>query len=439
MAEQVFTNVNCGFFVSQDGDRLYTAEDMNRPYKRLVSNGVFATQDGTPSTDLQVLADSGRNISVAKGQGLFGGKWFENPAAIPITVPSNSTSNPRIDSVVVQVNTNTSVRAGRIIYRTGTAASNPVAPALNSGTGIVEYRLANVYVASQATAISQANITDCRGTSECPWVTSLVKQVDTSVLFSQWQSAFQDLYASMSAAATAYMSQAQASWDDFFNQLTTEISAVANVLTLQNSITATSGQTAFSIGIPSYDSTTDVLMVFINGLMARASMYSISGSTVTLTNALNAGDVVTFIVFKSLVTGDLSSVAGLISALDAKVDSVVSDSGWQEVALTQGLYGAIYCRKVGKQVYLKGDVDIPAFFTPADNIIATLTYRPSDKTGYSDTCFVGWFYNSIVGEDIDSFPVVLTMRHSDGQLTYGADEEIIQGYIVFSTSYLTDD
>ena len=80
MADQNF-EVNCGFFDAMNNDRLYSADQMNRPYKRLVSNGVFATPQVTPSTDLQVVsAASGMNIKVKKGEGIFkvyskGGKY----------------------------------------------------------------------------------------------------------------------------------------------------------------------------------------------------------------------------------------------------------------------------------------------------------------------------------------------------------------------------
>ena len=42
----------CGFFNSINGDRKYNAEEMNNPYHRIVSNGVFAKPDETPSIDL---------------------------------------------------------------------------------------------------------------------------------------------------------------------------------------------------------------------------------------------------------------------------------------------------------------------------------------------------------------------------------------------------
>ena len=100
MADQIF-NVTAGFFDAVNNDRTYTAAQMTMPYKRIVANGVFATPAGTPSTDLQtVSAGNGMNIKVYAGNGIFANRWFENPAAINITVPNNTTLLPRCDSVI---------------------------------------------------------------------------------------------------------------------------------------------------------------------------------------------------------------------------------------------------------------------------------------------------------------------------------------------------
>jgi hypothetical protein len=182
MADQVFA-VNSGFYDAVNSDRTYSADDMNRPYKRVVSNGVFATPKGTKSTDLQVVsANNGMQIIVKKGEGIFADKWFENSAAINITVPANTSTVPRIDSVIVQVDKRTSGRVGNIVYRTGTPSVNPTAPSINTVSNVIEYRLANVRVETGTTAITTAMITDRRGSADCPWVTSLIYQVDTSIL-----------------------------------------------------------------------------------------------------------------------------------------------------------------------------------------------------------------------------------------------------------------
>lgn len=192
MADQVI-QVNCGFFDSINEDRLYSAEQMNKPLFRVISNGVFATPDGTPSTDLQVLsADNGMNIIIKSGDAFFANKWFENPADIPLIVPNNTAIVPRRDSVIAQVNKNSTGRVGNIVYRAGEPGSNPQAPSINTDSNIIEYRIANIYVDAGATTISQSNITDLRGSSECPWITSLVQQVDTSELFRQYQDWFEE-------------------------------------------------------------------------------------------------------------------------------------------------------------------------------------------------------------------------------------------------------
>ena len=103
MADQNFS-VKCGFFDAVNGDRTYSAEDMNKPYSRVIADGVFATPAGQPSTDLQVVASgSGMNITVQAGQAIVAAKWFENSTPVIITVPANTALYNRIDSVIAQV------------------------------------------------------------------------------------------------------------------------------------------------------------------------------------------------------------------------------------------------------------------------------------------------------------------------------------------------
>ncbi len=45
MIDDVKYEVEAGFFDAINRDRLYSAEDMNRPYVKLISDGVFATPE----------------------------------------------------------------------------------------------------------------------------------------------------------------------------------------------------------------------------------------------------------------------------------------------------------------------------------------------------------------------------------------------------------
>ena len=195
MANDVKYPVNAGFFNAINNDRTYSADDMNRPYRKLISNVVFATSKGTASNELQVFsADSGMNVIVSKGDAIIGDKWFENPSDLIITISQNSELTSRIDSIIAQIDRTQSGRLGAIIYRQGNASSNPVHPNINTEEDIFELRLADIIVSPSCVKITQDLITDSRGSSECPWITSLIKQVDTSTLYAQWQAAYKKYY-----------------------------------------------------------------------------------------------------------------------------------------------------------------------------------------------------------------------------------------------------
>ena len=156
--------VKSGFYDSVNHDRLYSADDMNQPYKSMLSAGII---EGGFAVTPQSTPDM--TVNVAAGHALLGDKWVD-AAAKTLTVPENTALYGRIDAIVLRVDINTDVRAADLIYRTGTPASEPEAPALIGTTGIYEVRLANITVAAGATAIAAAQISDQRGTSGCPYV-----------------------------------------------------------------------------------------------------------------------------------------------------------------------------------------------------------------------------------------------------------------------------
>lgn len=64
-----------------------------------------------------------------------------------------------------------------------------------------------------------------------------------------------------------------------------------------NIYTATASVTTIPIGISGFDASTDLLMVFINGLFALGK-YTVSGTNIVLNNAIAAGNEVYFVVYK---------------------------------------------------------------------------------------------------------------------------------------------
>lgn len=390
MADQVFT-VQSGFFDAVNEDRTYYAADMNRPYKRIVANGVFAQQNGNPSSDFQVTAAGGMTIQVAAGEGLFGDRWFTNPAAFTITVPDNTNIVPRIDSVIAQVDTRQSGRCGNIVYRTGTPASTPAAPAINQTADVYEYRIANIRVEASATTITSSKITDRRGSSECPWVTSLIQQVDTSTLFEQFKAAYEEYFEQQSAEFDAWTAQEKANWDEFFSSLSQDLTVTMNIMTLTNTYTTTTTEDEIPIGIASYDSAHDVLMVFVNGLMLASGRYTATNSTVTLQNALSAGQKVNFVVFKSVIAdADAQTITALVQDLENDIAALNTDSGWQTLTLQNGSAGDVTpaYRKFGNVVYLRGTV---TGISAVGTVLAELPsgYRPTAMHFFTAAAFNG--------------------------------------------------
>lgn len=64
------------------------------------------------------------------------------------------------------------------------------------------------------------------------------------------------------------------------------------------SINTTASTKTINISSLSYNSSTDMLQVHINGLKLISSEYSVSGSTLTLVNALSAGNIIEITVTK---------------------------------------------------------------------------------------------------------------------------------------------
>ena len=340
MADQVIS-ASCGFFDSVNGDRLYSADQMNRPYRRLISNGVFATPAWTASTDLQVVsAFSGMKIIVKAGQGIFADKWFEHSSDVQITVPSNANVVPRRDSVIVQIDKRVNGRVGNVIYRTGVASSNPQVPDITKTSTLMEYRIANVYVAAGASAINNDAIVDLRGSSECPWVTSLVKQVDTSQLFNQWQAAYENYYNSSTQSFTSWSNQQRQAFADFMEELTEELDVTSSTVAFDSTYTTTEVETALiPIGISTFDKTKDILSVYVNHQRVAPDLdYTIASdsSSITLTSPLAAGQTVSFRVLKSVVNGNVSSAMSEIEGLTERVDAIDGDGGWINFTLESG-------------------------------------------------------------------------------------------------------
>lgn len=214
--------IRSGFHTSINGDRKYNGDEMNRPYKDIVSNGVFPN----PSDQLQVFASSNLTVSVIAGGGLFGSGWVYNNAPVLLTLDPAESSLNRIDAIVLTRDDSESVRNSFLTIKKGTPATDPVRPEMVRSELINEYCLATIYVTPETSEITQSMITDTRpDTTVCGWVTGLIEQVDTSTLFTQWQSAYKEQY-------NNFMHEFNVWWAGVRNILIDDETASAQILLL---------------------------------------------------------------------------------------------------------------------------------------------------------------------------------------------------------------
>ena len=163
-------------------DRAEDASFFAKFFNQFISNGVFPN----PSTNMQVLADTGMQIKVSIGTCFINGYmgWVENAE---IKTMEESDIQARIDRVVARLDFDE--RKIDWYIKKGTASGNPVAPELQRDYDIYEIGLADIRVNANIIEIKQENITDLRLNTElCGIVANQLQHVDTTTLFNQYQS-----------------------------------------------------------------------------------------------------------------------------------------------------------------------------------------------------------------------------------------------------------
>jgi hypothetical protein len=155
-----------GFYNSLNGDRKYDAIQLSSIFDGIITDGVFKSI----GTSFAVTASTGRVVVVGIGRAWFNHTWTLNDAPFQLTLDASDPILHRIDTVVLQVDTRAANRVNSIYIVKGTPASTPIAPVLIETGDHIQYPIANIYLAAQATTILQANITSLIGTVDFPYV-----------------------------------------------------------------------------------------------------------------------------------------------------------------------------------------------------------------------------------------------------------------------------
>lgn len=183
----------CGFFdanlVGEEYDRVYLAAQFAAYFASFIGNGVYAEH----SNQLQVVAmpTPQMQVGVEKGQGWINGYWYENTDTMYLPIEVADGVLNRIDSIVLRLGF--AERNMWLMVKKGTPAINPIAPEVTRTADYYDLQLATVSIPASSIRITQAQIQDTRMNQDvCGWVTGVVKQLDTTTLFNQFETYFQE-------------------------------------------------------------------------------------------------------------------------------------------------------------------------------------------------------------------------------------------------------
>lgn len=153
-----------GFYNSKGGDRKYDAEQFGAMFNGIISDGVFAHYKNA----LKVTAgDGNRELVVSSGRAWFNGTWTEvddNGHSIYLTGSAVETTY----FVYLAVNKNS--RKNSVAWYSSIMINIPE-------KGLYFYLLAQVTIPGGVNKITDAMITDTRGSDLCPYVTGIMETV----------------------------------------------------------------------------------------------------------------------------------------------------------------------------------------------------------------------------------------------------------------------
>ena len=236
--------VTYGFFNSVNGDRKYNADQMSSYFEGLVTDGVYEKIGDA----LIVKAGTGMQVRIGKGRAVIRSKWFDSDASYIINLnPAHATLN-RYTAICLRLDLEE--RKIDFYMKDSADATTPVKPTMEDSQTLKELCLAYIYVKRGMTEITQADITDTRANTQiCGWVTGLIKQVDTSQLFLQWQAAYEKSITEMQD----WRIQQQAAFDSWFAALTGQLQVNTTLKEYKNCTTTTADVSMHPVGVPEFD------------------------------------------------------------------------------------------------------------------------------------------------------------------------------------------
>lgn len=169
-------------------DREYDAEQFADYFSRFISNGVF----GNPANNLQVVyldnSEKPFNVTIKKGSAFIEGYWYELTEDMEVEIPANTQATQAMYTICCTLD-----KQERKVYIR--LRENVVSDLPERTENVFDLVLSRITVQSNASKLNASDIVDRRANNDyCGFVVGLVSQIDTTDLFNQYDSAFNEWF-----------------------------------------------------------------------------------------------------------------------------------------------------------------------------------------------------------------------------------------------------
>ena len=280
-------SVTSGFFNSLSGDRKYDAIQISSMFDGLITDGIY---NGFLESFMVTASDpASMVVTVGEGRCWFNHTWTLNDAPLPLTLDVGDVVLNRIDTVVIDVDSTDTVRACTIKVVKGTPSSQAVAPTLENTETHHQYPLCDISVVAGATTVTQSNITNRRGTSDCPFVATLMTTVTVDELLVQWESQWNDWMTDRTNSMdswTAEQQEAFTTWFQTVQDILDENTAgnLLNRINHRTGINATATYSAGVVAITAPDDAGEILTFVAPSDFLSSDTYTLNGEALTITD-----------------------------------------------------------------------------------------------------------------------------------------------------------
>lgn len=291
-------SVTSGFFDSKNKDRLYNTEQLSSIFDGIIKDGVYMGYEDAfivKATDPASLT-----VNVGPGRAWFHHTWTHNDAPLPIVVKQGDVVLNRIDSIIIDIDKTEDVRSNKVTYLEGSPSSEPTAPVLVNEEKHWQIPLCNISMPAGSTTITQAQITNRIGTSDCPFVTGIIETIDTDELLAQWNAEYREWYERVQQEIDQWTEQEQEDFTNWMNGRKTEFDEwfagiqdildgdvagnLLNRINHRTGINATATYSAGVVAITAPDDAGEILTFVAPSDFLSSDTYTLNGEALTITD-----------------------------------------------------------------------------------------------------------------------------------------------------------